>query len=161
MPDTETQQDLKLSRFITEERIVILKGRKNKADVLDELIDLLVRTGDIDSREDLAWGIFQRESLMSTAIGNGIAVPHIQMQSVDEPEIAVAICPDGITDYHSMDSLPVKIVFLIVAGKRNKKLHIRILETISRLFLDGRLSAAFLAAQNPETCMKILLHSEE
>ncbi len=154
------KKEFKLGALLDEKRIVILKGKKNKTEVLNTLIDRLAEMPEISSREELAWGIFHRESLISTGIGNGLGTPHFRLPSVDSPCLALAVCPDGITDYHSCDSLPVRIVFMIVVGKSHKTLHVKILSEISRLFSDGRLAAAFLAASDPKTCLEILARAE-
>ncbi len=93
---------------------------------------------------------------MSTGIGNGIATPHIILQNGDKTCMALGICKDGIADYESLDSKPVRIVFMIIAGKDQKLTHLKVLAAISSLFFDGRLKAAFLAANDPQTCLEIL-----
>ncbi len=157
----EEQQEIKISSFLSEDRILILHGRQNKEDVLNALIDLFAKVPDIGARDDIAWGIFHREGLMTTGIGNGIAVPHFRLPALDESYLAIAVCPDGIRDYHTPDGQIVKLVFMIIAGKKQKTLHVQMVARIAKTFFDGRLKAAFLACSEPENCMKILLHEEE
>jgi len=147
-----------LSSLLAPERILILKGRRAKNEVLLAMIGTIA--GDYCDRDDLEWGIFHRESLVSTGIGSGIAIPHVSLQNVDETRVALALCPEGITDYQSQDSLPVQLVFMIVAGKTQKAPLLKVLAAIGTLFYDGRLKAAFLAANDPKTCMEILVRAE-
>lgn len=137
-------------------RILFLHGKQEKADVLNALIDLLAKVPEIGARDDIAWGIFHRETLMTTGIGNGIAAPNFLLSSIDETYAALAVVSEGITDYPSLDHQCVRLVFMIIAGRNQKTAHVRLLSEITRLFFDGRLKAAFLAAENPETCMSIL-----
>ena len=74
--------------------------------------------------------------------------------------MALALCPDGITDYQSRDQLPVRLVFMLAAGKCQKVMHLRVLAAIGSLFYDGRLKAAFLAANEPKACLEILTRAE-
>jgi len=149
-----------LGKMLSLERILILKGRRSKEDVLNVLIDALAKVPGSGSREEISYGIFHRESLMSTGIGNGIAAPHVRLPSVEGSYLALGICPDGVSDYQSLDSQPVRLVFMIAVKKDQKSLHLKILSTISSLFYDGRLKAAFLAASDPATCLEILARAE-
>lgn len=156
----EQKSPLALSRFLTPDRILFLKGRQEKDDVLNALIDVLADVPDIGARDDIAWGIFHREALMSTGIGNGIMVPHFRLSSIDNTYMAAAIIPEGIKDGDALDSQVIRLVFMIVSGKDQKTIHVKLLSEISHLFFDGRLKAAFLAANDPKTCMNILLRAE-
>lgn len=156
----EGAKQVSLKRMLSPERIVMFKGKRSKAEVLNGLVDALAKVPAINGREELAWGIFHRESLMSTGIGNGIAAPHVRLPNVEDSFLALGVCPDGISDYQSLDSQPVRLVFMIVVRKDQKSLHLKILSTISALFYDGRLKAAFLAASDPKTCLEILARAE-
>ena len=151
---------IRLGPMLSTDRILILKGRRTKTEVLNLLIDSLAKIPGVAGREELAQGIFHRESLMSTGIGNGIAAPHVRLPGVDGSFLALGICPDGIADYQSLDSQPVRLVFMIVVKKDQKSLHLKILASISCLFYDGRLKAALLAASDARTCLEIFARSE-
>ncbi len=156
----QASKNVPLGKMLSLDRIFILKGRRSKADVLNALIDALAKVPGVEGREELAYGIFHRESLMSTGIGNGIAAPHVRLPSIEGSYLALGVCPDGVSDYHSLDSQPVKLVFMIAVKKDMKSLHLKILSSISALFYDGRLKAAFLAASDPGTCLEILSRAE-
>lgn len=159
MPNNE-KKNLCLTKFLSAGRILFLDGKQEKAEVLNALIDALAEVPEIGTCDDLAWGIFHREGLMSTGIGNGIATPHYRLTTLEDTLMAAAVVPDGIKDYETLDAQPVRLVFMIVAGKKQKTIHIRILAEISRLFFDGRLKAAFLATRDGQTCMDILARAE-
>lgn len=157
----EEKKFLTLSDFLSEDRILVLSGKQEKDDVLNALIETLVDLPGIDGRDDIARGIFHRESLLSTGIGNGLGVPHVRLNELDESYMAMAVVPDGIEGYDSLDNQPVKIVFMVVAGKDQRTLHVKLLQSISALFSNGRLSAALLAAEDPQTCLDIILQNEQ
>ena len=73
------------------DRILVLHGSLTKEEVLNTLIDRLAQVEGMVPHDDLAWGIFHRESLMSTGIGNGIAVPHVRLENIDSPSMALAV----------------------------------------------------------------------
>lgn len=157
----EQKKTLTLSEYLSVDRILILSGKQEKDDTLNALIDTLVELPGIDSRDEIARGIFHRESLLSTGIGNGIGVPHVRVNELDESYMAMAVVPDGIENYDTLDKQPVKIVFMVVAGQDQRTLHVRLLQSISALFSNGRLTAALLAAAEPQTCMDIILQNEQ
>ena len=150
-----------LGELLSPERILIRKGKQNKKEVLSALVDVIAAEGEYGDRDELEWGIFHREGLMSTGIGNGIAIPHVLLPGIEKNCMALALCPDGITDYQSRDQLPVRLVFMLAAGKCQKVMHLKVLAAIGSLFYDGRLKAAFLAANDPKACLEILARAEK
>lgn len=142
------------------ERLFILQGKHSKQDVFKVLIDSVSEVEGMIQREDLEWGVLHRESIMSTGIGNGIAVPHVRSENIERACMALAIIPDGVSDYQSPDTKPVQLVFLIAAGGSQRAKHLKILSAIGSLFYDGRLKAAFLASSDPKNCLDILARAE-
>ena len=146
--------------LLSPDRILIRKGRQTKKEVLSALVDVIAAEGEYGDRDELEWGIFHRESLMSTGIGNGIAIPHVLLPGIENNCMALALCPDGIADYESRDQIPVRLVFMLAAGKSQKVMHLKVLAAVGSLFYDGRLKAAFLAANDPRACLEILARAE-
>lgn len=157
----EQKNALTLSGFLSVDRILILTGKQEKDDVLNALIETLAEVPEIDGRDDVARGIFHRESLLSTGIGNGIGVPHVRLTDLDESYMALAIVPEGIDGYEALDNQPVKIVFMVVAGKDQRTLHVKLLQSISATFFDGHLATELLSATDPQCCMDIILQNEQ
>lgn len=151
---------VRLGALLSPDRVLILKGRRTKEEVLNLLIDALAKDPAVGGRDELAFGIFHRESLMSTGIGNGLAAPHARLPGVEGAYLALGVCPDGVADYKSLDSQPVRLVFMIVVKKDQKSQHLKVLASISGLFNDGRLKAALLAASDARTCLEIFARSE-
>ena len=157
----EPKNALTLSGFLSEDRVLILTGKQEKDDVLNALIETLAEVPEIDGRDDVARGIFHRESLLSTGIGNGIGVPHVRLPDLDESYMAMAVVPEGIEGYEALDEQPVKIVFMVVAGKDQRTLHVKLLQSISALFSDGTLTTALLAATDTQNCLDAILRHEQ
>ncbi len=79
---------------------------------------------------------FAREALMSTGIGLEIGVPHVRLEGVSCPLLAIGISKKGIGDYVSLDNKPVKIVFMIIVNKGAHKEYIRLLAQIATMLKD-------------------------
>ncbi len=157
----DLNRNIVLTDYLSADHIIFLEGKQEKDDVLNALIDVLAEVPEIGGRENLAWGIFHRESLMSTGIGNGIATPHFRLTNCENTYMAMAVVPDGITDYPVLDAEPVRLVFMIVAGKTSKTIHVKLLAEVANMLRDGRLKAAFLAAKTPQTCIDILSRAKQ
>lgn len=149
-----------LSSCMSASRILLLKGKQKKDDVLKALIHRTASEEKFGSEADLEWGIMHREELMSTGIGKNIAVPHASIGNCEEACVALAVCPDGVPDYQGIDSQMVKLVFMIVTPPESAGIRLKILAAIGGLFSDGRLKAACLASADPEKCLTIIQRAE-
>jgi PTS system nitrogen regulatory IIA component len=136
---------ISLEKILNPQRIVFEK-ETSKVRVLNNLVDILAETPEVGDREELRKGIFHREELMSTGIGLGIAIPHVRLASIKDVVMAAAICPEGVTEYESLDNVTVKLVFMIAAGATQHAEHIKLLSFITsrlknKIFLDSLLGA--------------------
>jgi len=110
---------------------VIVTAAAAKDELLRRMIDLLAASPMIKSRSELEEGIFHREQLMSTGIGMEIGIPHVRVGSVKDVVLAAALVHDGVMAYESLDSRPVRLVFMIVARKDQHEQHLKLLAQIS------------------------------
>jgi len=138
-------QPIEIYKYIDTTRIIDIAS-DNKNDALKELSEV-IGTSDMISDEQLFLKkIYEREKLMSTGIGYGIAVPHIRDASVKDFVIALGRKLDGL-DYESIDNKPVKLIFMIGASETQDKDYIRLLSRLvlrlkSKTFMDNLLNAA-------------------
>lgn len=149
-------QEWKLASFMSVSRILYFDGKQKKDDVLKALIKSIAAEEKYGQEDDIQWGIMHREELMSTGIGKNIATPHASVGGIEEVCVALAVCPGGIADYQAQDSLPVKLVFMIITPRETSLPRLKLLACISELFYDGRLKTACLAANDPERCLTII-----
>ena len=149
-------EEWKLASFMDVSRILYFRGKQKKDDVLKALIKSIASAEKFGSEDDIEWGIMHREELMSTGIGKNIATPHTSIGGIEESCVALAVCPGGIADYQAQDSLPVKLVFMIVTPRETALPRLKLLAGIGNLFYDGRLKTACLAADDPERCYAII-----
>ncbi len=146
--DRGTELIMDLSKYLTEDRSIILEGRTKSA-ALDELMDSLDGSIDDVSRTELAKAVRKRESLMSTGIGLGIAVPHVRLEGLKHPKVAVGVGREGIEDYESIDGEPVRIIVMITAPRGRHDLYIKLLAKIVGLLKDRSIRSKISEASTP------------
>ncbi len=121
---------MSLTEYITPERIRIPLNAKNRDDAIHELITLLAP--DLKDAEKAYQAVLDREKIMTTGVGNGVAIPHCKNESCPDFALALGIQPDGI-NFDAVDHEPVKIVTLLVGPENNPAQHIKLLSRVSRL----------------------------
>ena len=134
---------------VLEPNRIVVMDRANKAQAMDALIDLLSASPEVRSRDDLAERINHRERLMSTGIGLGAGVPHVRLDSVTAPVMAVGIFPEGVEGYDSLDGKPVRVVFMVAAGTGQHELHLKLLAQIGELMQDETIVDELLRSPGP------------
>ena len=140
---------------------IIVMETSNKDIALMSIIDNLASSGAISDKEAVIDGIFQREKLMSTGIGLGIGIPHIRLGSISDLVIAVGVSTLDITDYESLDGKPVRIIFMILAGKDQHALHIKTMAAISARLKDPLLRERLILARDPKIIHSLLTDGEK
>ncbi len=135
---------------------ILLLEPGNKAAALNQLIDLMSNNTEVTDAAALRKAIFRREELMSTGIGMGIGVPHIRLESIRDIVLAVGISKVPISDYGSLDNIPVSFIFMIAAAKNQHAEHIRLLSSISFQCKNEALRAKLLNAKDRQEIFNIL-----
>jgi len=146
---------LELKDYIDKNLISLLKVKK-KEKILLKLIDSICQNREIPDSKELKDAIFYREKLMSTGIGLGIGVPHVRIKGIKDLIVAVGICKQGITDYETIDGIPVKVVVMIVAGEKQHKAYIKFLSLIVSKLKDSTVRERLFEAKNEQEIYRIL-----
>jgi len=159
LPDDKKfkRTDTVLASLLNPERIKILHA-KTKTAALAELIDVCLTIPGVNSRQELTEAIYQREQLMSTGVGLSIAMPHVRLESVRNVSIALGVNASNLTDYETLDNLPVRIIVLIIAGGDQNTQYIQTLAYVSRILKDADIRAQLIQARIPEELYDILVH---
>jgi PTS system nitrogen regulatory IIA component len=128
---------MKISDFLCPDAVTADLKAKNKEEVIEELVTLLVSTGAIEkkSKAKIVEVIMAREALGSTAIGQGIAIPHGKSESVSKLVSGLGISKKGI-DFDSLDGEPAHIFFILIAPQDSAGPHLKALARVSRLLKD-------------------------
>lgn len=131
---------------------------KNKQEAIDELIDLQVKGGKITDREAYKEGILAREAMSTTAVGEGIAIPHAKSDAVKGPSLAAITVPNGV-DYEAMDDEPSTILFMI-AAPNSGDVHLEVLSRLMTMLMDVDFKNRLLLAKDKDEFLKIIDDAE-
>ena len=151
---------MRLSDFINKRLINLSLQVKGKKETLEELAALLAGQRIIPDRERLVKVLLERESLGSTGVGNGIAIPHAKTDLVKKITIVFGKSEKGI-DFDSLDKNPVYLVFLIIAPEEAHETYLRVLARISRLLHEERIRNGLRAAQSPRQVINLIRKEEK
>ncbi len=131
--------------------------RVAKKNVLDELSKLAEKDIKIDSRI-LLEALTKREKLGSTAVGNGIAIPHANCPDIDKPKVFVALLSNSL-DFNANDDQPVDIIFLLLAPDNSGSEHLQALALVSRLLRNKELTTKLRGCKNTESAFAVISQS--
>jgi fructose-specific phosphotransferase system IIA component len=126
---------MKVTEFLDPKGIKLDLQASEKQDILKELVDVLADVKDIGDKKLILKALLERESLGSTGIGQGIAIPHGKTDKVKELISVLAISKKGV-NFEALDGEPVYIFFLLVAPKDAAGPHLKALAQISRMLRD-------------------------
>ena len=153
---------MKIMEFLSKKAIVPDIKSAKKEEVIKELVDALVNAGDIEKRHrnKLIEALMARESLGSTAIGQGIAIPHAKLDCVDKLVAAFGLSRKGV-DFDSLDGEPAHIFFLLVAPQDSAGPHLKALARISRLLKDKYFRDNLRICSDDKAVVKIISQEDD
>lgn len=133
----------------------------SKKELINALVDTLGEKLDSQEQlEEVRKAVFEREKIMSTGVGKGLAIPHAKTKAVSENLAAFALLNEAL-DFDSIDEEPVRLVFLLVGPETNNSLHIKLLSRISRLMNSGSFREKILACQSTQEILSAFQDEEE
>ena len=145
------------SSILSQHRIIFLNYPKKK-DALLALAENLAAAPQIKNSRELSAEIIKRDDLMSTAIGCGIAIPHVRLSSVTDLVVSVGISNVDIEDFQPLDDEPVRLVFMIAAAQNQHAYYLQTLSWFSTKLKNKNLREALLSAKTPEQVLSLLEH---
>lgn len=148
--------------FLSKKAIVTDIKYTKKEEVIRGLLDALVNAGEIEKRHrnKLMDALMAREALGSTAIGQGIAIPHAKSDCIDKLVAAFGVSKKGV-DFDSLDGEPAYIFFLLLAPQDSAGPHLKALARISRLLKDKYFRDNLRACTDDKSIIKIISHEDE
>ncbi len=127
----------------------------NKFSAIEELA-LVFRDSDVCSDVDtLIKALKEREEILSTGIGLGIAIPHAKINSVKEMAFAIGISKKGI-DFDSLDGNPAHLIILVAAGERQHKDYLKLLSNIMAILKNETVKNSMIESASPEEIISLL-----
>ncbi len=150
---------MKLSEILHKDAIVNELQSRDKQEVLKELSQAAARVSQATSDEIL--GVLEeRESLGSTGIGGGIAIPHGKLPDENAVILGLGISKPGV-EYDSLDNKPVHIFFVILTPEDSTGGHLKVLAQVSKLLKQEQFKTKLLQANTPESIFDIICEQDE
>lgn len=152
---------LLLTDLLTPDRIKIPLESAEKLALIGELCAIVARVSDVTEREEaeIRQAVLDRERVLSTGIGGGVAIPHGKSGAVEDLVLVAGRTSEPI-DFDALDALPVRIVLLLVGPESAAGLHVKVLSRISRLLRRRELRERLVAAETGEEFLDILRDAE-
>src|SRR3990167_9562056 len=148
---------MNLMDLLNEKAITVNLVSTDKEGVIRELVDVLVKTGDISEsgKEKLGKVLLDREALGSTGIGQGVAVPHCKCDCAKKLVAAFGISRKGV-NFGSLDGEPVYIFFLLIAPEESAGPHLKALARISRMLKDKYFRELLKKSKDEKDILRII-----
>ena len=141
---------------LLDKRSILLDGTpKSKTEALDQVVELMVKSGKINDQEAYRRQVYAREEESTTGIGEGIAIPHGKCDAVTRPGLAAMVVKNGV-DFDSLDGEPVTLIFLIAAPDTKDNVHLDVLSKLSVLMMDEEFSESLRNAGSVEEFLAII-----
>ncbi len=153
---------MKISDFLCKKAVSANLEGTNKEDVIKELVDLLIDAGEVEKkfRNKLIEILMARESLGSTAIGQGVGIPHGKCECISKLIASFGLSQKGV-NFDSLDGEPVYIFFLLLAPQDSAGPHLKALARISRLLKDKYFRENLRAANDDKAIIKVITQEDE
>ena len=125
-----------LSRLLSPERIIWLQ-QSSKEDCLRALVECISKSAALPNLEDVYHAILERERLLSTGFGLGLAIPHAKLRGIRDFVVALGIHPTGV-NFDSLDEKPVHVLVMILGPESQQEEYLKVLSRVTAFLKDNR-----------------------
>ena len=157
-PAKTVDMQIQLKNILSPDRVIFI-SQTSKHDALVQLADVLATAPQVKNAPELTQEILKREELMSTAIGKGIAIPHVRLSSVTDLVMAVGVCKKPIADYQTIDDEPVTLLLMIAAAYNQHSYYLKTISHFSAKFKDKAIRDALKTAATEQDVYNLLVRS--
>ena len=151
---------MKLCDLLTEPVVAVHMPATDKGDLLHKLVDLAAKGDAVRDRKAALQAVVERERIMTTGIGHGVAIPHGKTEAVKDLVAAFAVLLEGI-DFGALDGQPVRLAFILLGPKEPSGPHIRMLSRISRLMNREELRKRLVDAKSVADVRALFREAEQ
>ena len=148
-----------LSELLAPARVRVPLRSQTKDDLLRELVELAAGDRDPATRAAILGSVREREQVLSTGIGEGVAIPHGKTPLIDQLVMAAGVCARPV-DFDALDGAPVQLCFLLVGPESAAGAHVKALSRISRLLRRDALRDALTGAASADEFLRVIRDSE-
>lgn len=146
-----------LRTLLSAEHVLFHPAVTDKASVIQTLVD--AGPWETSVKEEVRRAVLERESIMATGVGNGIAIPHAKVKGVIQPVVLACILEKPL-DYGSFDGAPVDIVFMVIGPEGQDGTHLKTLSRLSRLLIGAGFRQKLREAQNAHDVYTLITDPE-
>ncbi|MBR3224990.1 MAG: PTS sugar transporter subunit IIA [Atopobiaceae bacterium] len=150
---------MKITDLLKAEGIKVGASASDQMDAIDQLVALQDASGNISDKAAYKEAILKRESEFSTAVGDGIAIPHAKTSAVKQPGLAAMTVPGGV-DWKAPDGGNSDLMFMIAAPEGEANTHLEILANLSAMLMHEDFANALRAAKTPAEFLKVIDDAE-
>jgi mannitol/fructose-specific phosphotransferase system IIA component (Ntr-type) len=148
-----------LSELLTADRVRVPLRSQTKDDLLRELVELATAGRDDAAVDAILESVRQREQVLSTGIGGGIAIPHGKTSHIEQLVMAAGVCARPV-EFDALDGQPVELLFLLIGPESAAGAHVKALSRISRLLRRDALRDGLRAVRTGEDFLALVRESE-
>ena len=146
---------MRITDLLDKRSISLTAAPKTKSEAIDQIVDLMVKSGKINDKEAYREQVYEREKESTTGIGEGIAIPHGKCDAVSAPGLAAMVVKDGV-EFDALDGQPVTLMFLIAAPNTKDNVHLDVLSKLSVLMMDEDFSNSLRKAKDADEFLEII-----
>ena len=146
---------MRITEFIDPRGIKLQATLSDQNEAIDQLIALHESAGNLNDVSEFKKAILDREAKGSTAIGNGIAVPHGKSASVRKAGLVAITCPKGV-DYKALDGKPSNLLFMIAAPENGADTHLEVLAKLMGMLMDTEFCKKLVEAKSVDEFLKLI-----
>lgn len=150
---------MQLTELLSPERIKIPLVSATKDEILGELVEVVGKNTALGDLDAVLRAVREREEVLSTGIGSGVAIPHGKSGGIPELALVAGVMPQGI-DFEALDGKPVNLFFLLVGPESAAGQHVKALSRISRLLRRDSFRVRLSEARTPEEFYSIIAEAE-
>ncbi len=150
---------MKLTQYIRPDCFLPAMKERTREDALRTIVHAAAQKGYLRDEEGVFAKLMERENIQSTAVGNGIAIPHCFTDEVPDLIITVARAPGGL-EFDSFDGKPTHVVFLLMGNRQEHSLHLKALARIARLIKSTSFIEKIIASTTAEEMVKAFQQEE-
>lgn len=150
---------MKISDLLNAQNIIPSLKAESKDDALRQMVDALQRSVGFDISEKAYHAVMERENIMSTGVGKGLAIPHGRVNGITTNYAAFS-CLNEPIDYGSIDGKEVSMIFMLVGPETQNSLHIKLLSRISRLMNNDEFRESLKSATTAEQMLDLFVNEE-
>lgn len=150
---------MQISDFLSATTVAVDLTADGKEGLIDAMIELLSSHEQVTDLEEVRRAVKERENMMSTGVGKGLALPHAKCDAVTDTVAALATLRTPV-EYGSIDDEPVRIAFLLVGTPDAKSQHVKVLSRVSRLMNRESIRTGLLKSRQPAELLDTFREAE-